>query len=47
MSMKVLVAADAQLYRTPDNKVWCRTIYQYNIMGRLARPCFEYFKRAS
>lgn len=34
MSMKVLVAADAQLYRTPDNKVWCRTIYQYNFWIR-------------
>lgn len=32
--MKVLVAVDAQLYVTPDGKVWSRTIYQYSFWER-------------
>lgn len=28
--MNVLIAADARLYRTPDGKVWCKTIYGYD-----------------
>lgn len=32
--MNVLVAVDAQLFRTPDGKVWCRTIYGYDFWKR-------------
>ncbi|MBE5825074.1 MAG: glycosyltransferase family 4 protein [Butyrivibrio sp.] len=32
--MKVLVAADAHLYRTSDNKVWAKTIYGYDFWKR-------------
>lgn len=32
--MNVLVAVDARLYRTPDGKVWCKTIYGYDFWIR-------------
>lgn len=32
--MNVLVAVDAQLFRTPDGKVWSRTIYGYDFWKR-------------
>lgn len=32
--MSVLVAVDARLYRTPDGKVWCKTIYGYDFWTR-------------
>ncbi|MGO5491645.1 glycosyltransferase [Acidaminococcus sp. HCP3S3_H5] len=32
--MNVLIAADARLYRTPDGKVWCKTIYGYDFWTR-------------
>ena len=33
-TMNVLVAVDARLYRTPDEKVWCKTIYGYDFWTR-------------
>lgn len=32
--MKVLVAVDAQLFRTEDGKVWTPTIYGYEFWTR-------------
>jgi len=32
--MNVLVAVDARLYRTPDGRVWCKTIYGYDFWTR-------------
>lgn len=33
-NIKVLVTTDAHLMRTPDNKVWCETIYGYDFWLR-------------
>ena len=32
--MNVLVAVDAQLFMTPDGKVWSKTIYGYDFWKR-------------
>ena len=32
--MRLLVAVDGHLVRTPDNKYWCKTIYSYDFFGR-------------
>lgn len=32
--MKLLVAADSLLYKTPDGKYWCKTIYGYDFWTR-------------
>lgn len=32
--MKVLVTTDAHLFRTPDNKIWCKSIYGYEFWTR-------------
>lgn len=32
--MNVLIAVDARLYRTPDGRVWCKTIYGYDFWTR-------------
>lgn len=32
--MKTLIAVDAHLYRTPDNRIWAKTIYDYDFWKR-------------
>ncbi|ARI76258.1 glycosyltransferase family 4 protein [Halobacillus mangrovi] len=41
--MEVLVAADSLIYKTPDGKFWCKTIYGYNFWLRY----LEVFERVS
>ena len=32
--MKLLVALDSSMYKTPDGKYWCHTIYEYSFFER-------------
>ncbi|MBO4432977.1 MAG: glycosyltransferase family 4 protein, partial [Clostridia bacterium] len=32
--MKLLVAVDSSMYKTPDGKYWCHTIYEYSFFER-------------
>ena len=32
--MKLLVAPDSSMYKTPDGKYWCPTIYEYSFFER-------------
>ena len=32
--MRLLVAVDGHIMRTPDNKFWCKTIYSYGFFER-------------
>ena len=32
--MRLLVAADSSMYKTPDGKYWCPTIYEYSFFDR-------------